>query len=156
VHGHALLGHHDVVADEAAGLAGLDGLAVHVEGHVAQGTAQAGVGKKVADAALDVHPAVGLGGAGLVADGVVLVLALHQVQGQGLEHASALGEGHLPQLGSAHGAGVVEHGGEVEAGGGGGGDELAGGGVEEFSLRAGAGDPLAGDVVLQLHRGEDR
>src|SRR5690606_4925031 len=30
VHGHALLGHHDVVADEGAALAGLHGIAIHV------------------------------------------------------------------------------------------------------------------------------
>ncbi len=148
VHGHALLGHHDVVADEGALLAGADGLAVHVERHVAQGTAQAGVGEQVADAALNVHPAVGLGGAGLVADGVILVLALHQVEGQGLEHASALGEGHLPQFGSAHGAGVVEHGGEVEAGGGGGGHQFTGACINKFSQVACAGYPLAAGVVV--------
>ena len=151
VHGHALLGHHDVVADEAALLAGLDGLAVHVERHVAQRAAQAGVGEEVADATLDIHPAVGLGGAGLVADLVVRVLALHQVEGEGLEHAPALGEGHLAQRRAADGAGVVEHVGEVESAGGSGGYEFTVTGIKELGLFAGSFHPVASDVIFKLH-----
>jgi hypothetical protein len=37
---------------------------------------------------------------------------------------------------------------EVEAAAAGGGDEFAGAGVVEFGLFAGAGNPLAGDVIL--------
>jgi hypothetical protein len=42
----------------------------------------------------------------------------------------------------------VEHVGEVEAAAAGGADEVAGDGIEEVGLLAGAGYPLAGDVVL--------
>ena len=71
-----------------------------------------------------------------------------EVLGEGLEHASALGEGHLAQGRAAHGAGVVEHVGEVESAAAGGADEVAGDGVDEVGLLARTGDPLAGGVVL--------
>ena len=109
-----------------------------------------GVGEQRADAALDVDPAVGAGGAGGEALGVELLLALHQVLAERLQHRGALVEGQAPQRRAADVAAVGEHGGEVEAGGVDHGDRRAGGGVEERAAAALAADPAAGDVAFEL------
>ena len=53
-----------------------------------------------------------------------------------LEHAATLGDDHVPQVGSAHGAGVVENVGEVQPAAAGGADEVAGDGINELGLLA--------------------
>ena len=96
-----------------------------------------------------IEPLQGHGvGAGAVADGVVLVLALHQVEGEGLEHPSALGEGHPAQGRTADGAGVVEHGGEVQTTAGSLCYNFPCTRVEQFCLFPATRDPLTAGVVL--------
>ena len=76
-----------------------------------------GVGEQRADAALDVDPAVGAGGAGGEALGVELLLEAHQVLAEGLQHRGALVEGEAAQRRADGVAAVGEGGGEVDAGG---------------------------------------
>src|SRR6516162_2064677 len=74
------------------------------------------VGEQGPHTALDVDPAVGTGGTGGEAFGVELLLELHQMLAESLQHRGALVEGHLSELWADDLATVGERPGEVDAG----------------------------------------
>ena len=107
-----------------------------------------------ADATLDVHPRIGLRGAGEIRQRVEVVLALHQHLGDRLEHRRALMKRERAHRRAAYRAGVVHHRLEIEPGAGRLADLLAGDGIEQIGFAAGAFDPLAHRIVLeQVHHG---
>jgi len=119
--------------------------------HVAGGqlaAADAGVTEQGGVAALDVHPTVGASGAAVVGQGVELLLALGQVQGQGLEALGALLKVQRVEALVADTAAVVNGLGEVRGFLVGTGQGLA---IERTAqgLRAMLADPAAGDEGLQ-------
>ncbi|MND20561.1 hypothetical protein D3C80_108940 [compost metagenome] len=116
MHRHPGARHQDVAAGEMALLAQRDGRAfVHQVARRQFTAADARIGEQRGVAAFDVDPAVGAGGAAVVGQGIELLLALGQVQGQRLQAGSALLEVHGHQRGQATGAGKVHGFGEVRA-----------------------------------------
>ena len=77
-------------------------VSVHEIGEVGQLLPQAGIGKQGSDAALDVNPGVRAGRPGPGTPTIELLLVLHQVERQGLQHAPSLLEGHPPQVVASH------------------------------------------------------
>lgn len=87
--------------------------------------ALAGVREQHADPAVDVDPGVLRCGTGAAGQLVQLGLALGEGEGELLEHHGALMEGELSQRRLSHGAGVVEHGPQIEPVGRDAGDDLS-------------------------------
>jgi hypothetical protein len=148
VHRHAAARHQDVGAGKAAALAQRHGRAFvqHVRRRQLA-PAHAGVGEQGADAAFDVDPAVGAGGAGQVRDLVQLFLALHQVQARAFRRWARFWKSRRI---SAHAglAGVGDGFVEVDPVGVGVVDELVVQGAVQ-GLVGFVADPAVGDQALQ-------
>ncbi len=157
VHGHALQRAEDVASHESAALGQRLQAAVQQKGVVGQLAAPlGGVGEQRARAALDVHPAVGAGGAGQGRESVELLLAGDDRLGQAFQHLGALVERHRAQGWPANSAGVCGHGREVDPLGAELGGRRAVQGAGDVDQAAGRGDPITADEVEKLegfHRG---
>ncbi len=139
-----------MLAEERALLAQLLERAVEVDGVVGQfPPGLAGVAEEGAEAAVDVDAGVALGGAGRGGEGVELVLAGHESEGERLEGGGALVEGQLRECRSANLAGVGHHLAEVESGRG---DARHLGAVDRAQQRRSLvrrGVPASGGVAFQ-------
>ena len=103
-----------------------------------------------ARAALDVDPAVLARRAGEVVELVKLLLAREDGEPEALDDAGAVMEGQLAQRGAADGAGMVEHGGEIDPARSGGRDEAAVDRADDVGARAGARNPLVAGIIEQF------
>ena len=152
VHGRPFQGCADVLADKAAALGQpLEG-AVDVDAAVGQlARALARVHEQGADAAVDVHPGIGLGGTGGVGELVELLLVLAEELGESLEQGGALVEGERAQRRTPDAARMLQHGLRIGPEGMGAGDHRTGGGIAQHGGIARAAAPPSCHEALELH-----
>ena len=128
-------------------------VAIHVDAAVRQlARAARCIREQRADAAVDVDPGIGLGGAGRIRQRVELVLAIGQELRHALEQRRALVESELPQRRPALAARVLQHAREIDAARRSLGDDLSRRRVAQHLRVALSCMPAALHIALQLHR----
>jgi hypothetical protein len=144
--------HAQVLSDEAAALREPLQRTIDIDTSVRQlARPLAGVHEQRADAAIDIDPRVGFGGAGGVRERVELILVVGQEARQSLDERGALVKSEAAQVGPPHLAGVRQHELRVEAVGGRVRDDLTRRGIAQCHPGARPGEPPAGNETLQLH-----
>ena len=116
VDGHTALGHTNVMPNERPFARQHGWVTIHEIRKVRQLLSQAGVREQRANAPFDVNPGVRTRRTGVGTPLVELFLVRHQMQGQGLQHAPPFLERHLPQMATAHLAGIRTSGRQVDVG----------------------------------------
>ncbi len=153
MHGNTLERAQDMLCGKALILGKLLDIAIKENACIRQlAPSLGGIGQQGPDAALDVDPAVGAGGARRRRKRIEFLLAIEQRLAERLQHRGALMEGHAPQRRSALVAAIDQGLLEIDAGGIDESHRHTGRRIEQRHAFLGAGDPAASDVAFKPAR----
>ena len=150
MNGHPFFRRKDMCAHEGVILPQVMGFTIDTDNIIGKTPAQGSVCEKVTYASFNIHPAVGLCGTGLVAEGIKSIQSGTQMQGQGLEHITPLVKSHLPESGITNSTSVVKDLFEIKSFCTGSCQRFTGHCIKKNLPVSVTGDPFPGYVVFQF------